>query len=93
MRGDKDSDSLLSHLMNQFPELAPRERIHARGRLIEKDDRRLVQDSATQRQTLLPASRQRSGDEVLLSFEVGHFERPINPLLKIAGGNAVKSGK
>ena len=89
----KDSNSLLGHLMNQFPELTPRNGIDAGGRLIEKDDGRLVQDGATQRQPLLPAARQRSGDQILLPFEIGHRERPFDPFLKLIGGHAVKSGK
>src|ERR1035437_3258530 len=52
-----------------------------------------MQDSATQSKPLLPTSRQRSSDEILLAFKVGHFERPFYPLLKIAGGYAIKPGK
>src|ERR1035437_7882582 len=77
VRGDKNRNSLLGHQVNQLPELASRDGIDAGGRLIEKDDGRLMQDSAPQSKPLLPTSRQRSGDEILLAFKVGHLERPF----------------
>jgi hypothetical protein len=38
----------------------PRDGVDARGRLVQKQDRRIVQDGAAQRQPLLPAARERA---------------------------------
>ena len=68
MRSYKNGNALLGHLMNQIPELAPRNGIDAGGRLIEKDNRRLMQHRAAQRQPLLPSARQRAGNQILLAL-------------------------
>ena len=47
-----DCDSVV----DEPPELAARQRIDAAGRLVEKDDRRLVEDRAAERQPLAPAA-------------------------------------
>ena len=60
MRGDKDGDALLRHLVNQIPELAARDGIDAGGRLVEKDDGRPVQHRAAQREPLFPSAGQRA---------------------------------
>ena len=44
------------HVLDQPPELAARHRIDAARRLVEKDDARLVQDGAAERQPLTPAA-------------------------------------
>ncbi len=55
-RADEDRDAHLQELREQLPELAPRYRIHARGRLIEHDHPWLVDERAGERQLLLHAS-------------------------------------
>ncbi len=85
MRGDKDGDALLRHLVNQIPELTARNGIDAGGGLVKKDDGRPVQNGAAQRQPLLPSAGQRAGDEILLPFEVGHCERPLNAFVEFFG--------
>ena len=43
-------------LEKQIPQLAPRDRIDAGGRLIEEDDARLVHERGGEREALLPAA-------------------------------------
>src|ERR1022692_1056529 len=55
MRSDKDSDAFTGHLVNQIPELAACNGIDTGGWFVEKNDGRLVQYGATQREALLPS--------------------------------------
>jgi hypothetical protein len=59
MRRHQDGDTVGGEVMNQIPEAAAGDRIDAGGRLIQKQDRRVVENGAAQRQALLPAARQR----------------------------------
>ena len=49
----------VGELADHLPEVAPRRRIDARGRLVEEEDRRLVQHGAAERQALAPAAGER----------------------------------
>ena len=60
-RADENRDALLEKLGEQLPELAPRDRIDAGGRLVEQDDARLVDERARQRQLLLHPAGQPVG--------------------------------
>ena len=93
VRGDKDGDALLRHLVNQVPELAARDGIDSGGGLVEKEDGRPVQHRAAQRQALLPSARKRAGNEILLALEIGHLKRPFDAFLKIFRRNAVEPGE
>ena len=76
VRGDEDGDALGGHLVNQVPELAARDGIDAGGGLVEKQDGRLVQHRAAEREALLPAAGERAGDEIFLALEVRPFRAP-----------------
>src|SRR5579863_554161 len=78
MRRDKDGYALPSHLMNQFPELTTGNWVDAGSWLIEKNDWRFVQHRAAQRQPLFPSAGQCSGEEILLTLQVRHLQRPLN---------------
>ena len=54
MRGDEDGVAGRGKLVDQLPEVAARDGIDAAGRLVQKQNRRLVQDRAAQRQAELP---------------------------------------
>jgi hypothetical protein len=56
MRGNKESDAVPGKLEQQVPKLAPRDRIDARGRLVEKKQLGFVQHGAAERQALLPSA-------------------------------------
>ena len=93
VRGYEYGDSLLSHLVNQFPKLATRDWINAGGWLIEKDNRRIVQHRAPQRQALLPSAGEGAGDEIFLSFQVRHLQRPFDARVQFSSVDAVETGK
>ena len=56
VRGNKESDAVPGELEQQVPKLAPRDRIDARGRLVEKKQLGFVQHGAAERQALLPSA-------------------------------------
>ena len=53
---------------------AARQRIDAAGRLVEKHDRRLVQNRAAEREPLPPAAGEIARQRVLAALEAGHLE-------------------
>src|SRR5438128_9903817 len=65
--------------MNLVPELAPRLRIDARGRLVEQQELRIGQRAGAEREALLPAAREFARDLLLAAGE----PQPLNGL---AGG-------
>ena len=54
MRGDEKGQALRGEVLNLLPEVAPRLRIDARGRLIEQQQFRLVNEASRERESLLP---------------------------------------
>ena len=80
-------------LIDQLPEIAARDGIDAAGRFVQKQNGRLVQDRAAQRQPLLPASREQARQGVLLVFELRHFQHKIQARGKLFGGDAVDTGE
>src|SRR6185437_1459680 len=55
--GDEYSVALGGELINQIPERSPGDWIHATGRLVQEENRRLMQNRAAQREPLLPTAR------------------------------------
>ena len=64
MRADENGDAARGKRVQLLPEVAPRLRVDAGGRLVEQQQFRLVQQAGRQRQPLLPAARQRAGELV-----------------------------
>ena len=62
-------DAPLDHGVDVRPELAARQRVDARGRLVEKQHRRVVHDRAGQGQPLLEAQRQLAGVDVEIRLQ------------------------
>src|SRR6266568_464544 len=54
--GDEEGDAVSAHLEEKVPELAARDRINARGGLIEKEKLGFMQHGAAEGQTLLPSA-------------------------------------
>ena len=73
MRRDQHGDALARQLADEIPELPARERIDAAGGFVEKDDGRLVEDGAAERQPLPPAAGQIARQRALAAFEPGHL--------------------
>src|SRR5690606_23142878 len=76
-RGNQDRQATCQKLPEQLPELAPRHRIDARRRLVEHDERRLVNERARQRELLLHAARQACREPAAERFESGQRQQPI----------------
>src|SRR5256885_4946119 len=57
--------------VDQRPEAAPRDGIHARGRLVQEQQRWLVHDRAAQRQALLPATGELACQLALAAGQAG----------------------
>src|SRR5262249_21722879 len=62
-------------------------------RLVEEDDRRLVQDGAAERQTLTPSAGQVAGPGVLAPLESGHLQREAAPRLEPLAGQSLDAGE
>ena len=65
VRGDEHGDARLRQRVDQPPELPARQRVDAAGRLVEEENRRLVEDRAAERQALAPAARQIARERLL----------------------------
>src|SRR6185436_1096560 len=61
-------------MIDEAPEFAAGQRIHAAGRLVEEDNRRLVQDGAADREALAPATGEVGGQGLLAAGEPGHLD-------------------
>ncbi len=87
MGRDEDRDALARQFVNQIPELAAADRIDAGGGLVEKHDRRLVQNGAAQGEPLPPAARQNRRQAVAMLGQARHLDHPLFslPLLLRAG--------
>ena len=74
VRRDQHGDARRRELIDEIPEVAPRQRVDAAGRLVEKDDRRLVKNRAAEREALAPAAGQIARARALAPFEARHLE-------------------
>ena len=59
---DQHGDAVGGELVDLVPELAPRLRVDAGGRLVEQQELRLVHDAGGERQPLLPAAGELAGE-------------------------------
>ena len=64
VRRDEHGRALGGDAVDLLPEVAPAHRIDARGRLVEEQQRRLVDRRAGERDALLPAAGERAGELV-----------------------------
>ena len=91
VRGDEQRDALGRELEQQIPQLAARDRIDARGRLVEEDDARLVHQRRAEREPLLPAAGQVAGQAIHVRADVRELDRGVAPQLAPRLGQAVDS--
>ena len=74
VRRDEHGAAGARESVDEPPELAARHRIDAAGRLVEKQDGRLVQERAPKRQPLPPAAGQIARQRALAAAQAGHLE-------------------
>ena len=67
--GDEDGQAVLGEAVDLVPELAPRFRVDAGGRLVEEQKLRLVHDAGGEREALLPAAGERAGELALAALQ------------------------
>src|SRR5437764_2410095 len=77
---DEDGHARLRQRIDQAPELASRERVHAAGRFVQKQDRGLVQDGAAEREPLPPAAGEIPRQRRLASGETRHLDHEASAL-------------
>jgi len=93
MRGDKDSVPSRRKLVNEFPKAAPRDGIDAARRLVQEQDRRLMQNRAPQCQPLFPPAGEQARWGILLVFEISHLQDKGETLRESFRRYSVNTGK
>ena len=93
MRADENSMAGFGKVVDEAPKSAARDRVDTGSGLVEKENRRIVQDGAAQRQPLLPAAGKRAGHGRTAVGEVGHFEHVLLALGADFVRNAVHAGE
>ena len=91
--GDQNRRPGVGEAVDQPPERAPRDRVDAGGRLVQKQHARLVHDGRAERHALFPAAGQAADQLMLLALETGKLEHPANLLLPLVLGHTVDAGK
>src|SRR5207245_11109790 len=80
-------------LIDQVPEMPARERIDAARRLVEKYDRRLVKEGASEGQPLPPATCKVARASVLAPLEPRHLDDKATARLEALAGESVDTRK
>ncbi len=75
--GNQHGHAVVRQRVDQTPELPPRQRVDAAGRLIEEENRRLVQNRAAEGQTLPPSAGQIAGERAFAPVQAGHLEHEL----------------
>src|SRR5262249_35423314 len=76
VRRHQDGGAPVGELVNHRPESASRQRIDARGRLVEEQHARFVHDRRPKGDALLPAARQAASHLTLLAVQTQKREYP-----------------
>ena len=81
VRADEHGDAARGELVQLVPEIAPRLRIDAGGRLVQQQQLRLVQQARGERQALLPAAGKLARELVRAIGEAESRERVLDALV------------
>ena len=84
--GDENSVAGCGKLVDQVPETAPGDGIDAAGGLVQKQNGRLMQDRATEREALFPAPGKQARHGTALVLEAGHFQDVVAARRKFVAG-------
>ena len=91
--GDDDGDALAAQPVENAPEVAPRHRIDAGGRLVEQQDFGRVDERAGEPELLLHAARQLPGAALAEGRHAGGAEQPRRALVAVASLDAEEVGE
>ena len=83
MSRDEDGDAASRQLLDKAPELAAGNRIDASCRLVQKDDSRLVENRAAERQPLSPSAGEIARHGSFPACKAGHLDRQISCALNL----------
>ncbi|SHS05369.1 Uncharacterised protein [Mycobacteroides abscessus subsp. abscessus] len=83
---------LLDQLLDDLPQLAARQRIHAHGRFVQQQQVGRAHQGAGQPQLLLHAARQLAGRPLGKARQVGHGQQARVAFAALARGHAVQVG-
>src|SRR5271156_3891425 len=87
--GDKKSDAMAGKFEKQIPQLTARDRIDARGRLIEKKQFGFVEHGATKGEPLLPAAGKLRGEAIQVRDETIELDDFVHAALHVLGGKSI----
>jgi hypothetical protein len=91
-RGDQNRDAVFHQLIQDGPEIAPRDRIDAVGRLIQEQDFRAVQQRAHQAELLLHAAGKFAGLAAAEGLHAGHAQQVRQDPPALGGRDAEQVG-
>ena len=80
MRRDEERHAAPRELEEQIPQLAPRDRIDAGGRFVEKKNGRLMHQRASHREALTPAAGEKRGAAVEVGLEMSERDQFVAAL-------------
>ena len=93
MSRNDDRDTGIRQRSDSLPEIAPRPRVRAGGRFIEKQNLRFVHQPARHAEALFVTARQFPGWQVDVFFKLEILYRPFDALFPVCAAQPVGSGE
>ena len=91
-RGDEDRHALAKQLIEDPPEIAPRDGIDAIGRLVEKQHARRVDQGAGQAELLFHSAREIACQAAFEWSQVAEGQQPLHPLVAAFARHVINVG-
>jgi len=91
MRRHKNRRALRGELVQQSPKIAATHRVHAGGRLVEKQQLRFVQNRGGEREPLLEAAGKVGGEFAFATDQAGEFERDAPARVQLFAPHAIRA--
>src|SRR4051812_28804294 len=93
MRRDENRFSFIAEIVQKIPDLLPVDRIQPRSWLVKKQQARIVDQCATDRQQLPHSSGKTLRRRVLFSFQVNDTQQALYSLLQLSARHTVSAAK
>ncbi len=93
MRRDEDRFAFVAQIVEQIPDSLPMHRIESGSRFIQKKQRRIVNQRATEREQLAHAAGQASRRGRSLLFEIGQAQQSADARFQFRRGNTTRAAK